>query len=413
MTVDLKSLQAAFSKIEKVFYHEVSFEINGIPIYLRPVSADEEVAALEYALETTRENRSIRIATSEFFLRMMRGVLSYAIVQIGDLDLRGVETVPTGEVLDNDMPVEREKHEVVEEVLQSWPKPLLVKMFLRSAEMLSQVAEKADHYILLDEQDKAAEIARIESKIEELKRKKESLENTTPEGDWVQRAREATAEYAAGKPVDEYFDLVGQGAITDKDAEEWSKEASEPEPVPEPEVKVESEPETPQEPAPARRSVAESVQLGPPRTTRSSDAPASEMATSGAWENTPIEELPDTFLDEGDPEKSLEAETRRLQQIMQQQQQQQQQRRQHDPRISNLRQATNTTNVVPDRSQATYQNITPTTHQWGQGGDPELVAASSAFNLGPEPKKEERKINLNPKPQVPPAGRNPRFRKDK
>lgn len=174
--MQLSQLQKAFEPLTKLSRAEAKVEVAGVDVYLRLLSPDEE-------LECQQESQShisdldgedvvediARTKAIQFLDAFRMGVLSRAIVQIGDNDLREVSVIETGDFLDNGVPVKVTKVQAVRTILEGFPRSIQVRLmqeFHILTESVSQVVEKA---IVGEFSSSEAEIKDLESRIEEIK----------------------------------------------------------------------------------------------------------------------------------------------------------------------------------------------------------------------------------------------------
>lgn len=370
MSIDFQSLEAAFSRIESVVREEVFVEIDGTRVFLRPLNGEEEIKVLEQAVSTLQERtRSSRVATVDFFYKIQVSTLSYAIVQIGDLSLRE-EEVLTGETLSNGIPVTREKVDVVRELISThWSKTLIVKMFLKVESALQSLASKTAEKIKAEPFDVEAEILRLEGRLEELRKSKDN--KNAAMADWGEAVRSAASAHANGAPDHEFVDIVTEGALSlsELGGDENSEDSESAE-----EIKPPAEEVSPRR----KSSIPTTVSPPSPPPSPPQNPPQNPPQTYEA--KTPMEIRMEessedhTWVDDGNFEESIRAETERQIRIRNQIEAQKaasQQQPKKDPRLSSLRQAANTSNMVADSSQANYQNVPPQA-RWGNKVSPDL-----------------------------------------
>lgn len=166
--IDINSLKSTMEKISRVGPQELEFDMNGQKVVFRHLSDEEEVVVFNYSQESLREGQADNFI-HEMFHRFKVCTLSYAIIQIGEHDLRGVKFLETGEVLKNGVSVKRPKEEVLRDLLESWSRPLLNKGFMKYGELIEKVEIAAEHIIQFEPSNLDTEIQRLENRIEELK----------------------------------------------------------------------------------------------------------------------------------------------------------------------------------------------------------------------------------------------------
>lgn len=174
--IDLKSLELAFSPIQEIGQGELSFDAEGFTLTVRTLLPEEELECARFASEAVREDTTDPSAAIEYVDRYRRAVLSYALVQIGDTDLRDVRVVSTGETLSNGKPKTITKPEAVRRLLQTWSKPLLSRCFSNFHSLINQVEKRVEQAIHYTPADPEAEIEALQERIQNLKADKEEQE---------------------------------------------------------------------------------------------------------------------------------------------------------------------------------------------------------------------------------------------
>ena len=216
----LSQLQKAFEPLTKLSQAEAKVEVAGVDVYLRLLSPDEELECQQEAqsLFSDDEEEDVddiaRTKAIQFLDTFRLGVLSRAIVQIGDNDLRGVSVVETGEVLDNGVSIKVTKVQAVRTIVESFPRSIQVRLmqeFHILTESVSQVVEKA---IIGEYSASEAEIEDLENRIKEIKQG-DAVINSSLDENIRQTMRTA-------KTVGDGF--VGQRLSSAEDIEEKQKQ---------------------------------------------------------------------------------------------------------------------------------------------------------------------------------------------
>jgi hypothetical protein len=171
--MDLKTLELAFAPIQEIGEGELSFDAEGFTLVVRTLIPDEEVECARYASEAVPEGTTDPSSAIDYVDRYRRAVLSYALVQIGDTDLRGVRVVSTGELLSNGKPKSIPKHEAVRQLLQAWSKPLLARCLSQFHHLINEVEKRVREAIQYTPSDIDAEIEALQERIQTLKAEKE------------------------------------------------------------------------------------------------------------------------------------------------------------------------------------------------------------------------------------------------
>ena len=212
--LDLNTLKQALEPLSKVGRDEHTFEVGGINVTLRPLLPLEEVAVQRYTASVLDDIQSqegladadqmSRASMLDYFDRFRIEIIANAIVQVGDLDLRDVERIPTGEFLENGTPIVTSRTLAMREVVQGWSRAMITICFQRYGDLVQKIADKADKVAQTTLPDLDAEIERVE---ERLKRLKEDRE-TRAKGDPSVTTQQITSLLEAGKALEQKADLA-------------------------------------------------------------------------------------------------------------------------------------------------------------------------------------------------------------
>lgn len=250
--LDIKALEAAFARIGEIGKGEINVEVDGVRVWMRSLTPEEDVEVQRYA----RGENIDELDNITLIERFKRATIGYAVVQVGGLDLRGVTSIPTGEVLPNGTPVRVPKHEAVRRIADGWSRHATTLLFQQYAELIKRVEDEANAQVKYDTAKIDAEIERLESRLADLRRMQVASEGVSP------------------APVAE--SLLEAEAVLSKTAIHAPREATPPAPNPTPPAP---------NPAPRQRIVPDAVAPAPrasaPAPTPSSPAPApSEIRSS-------------------------------------------------------------------------------------------------------------------------------------
>lgn len=245
--MDLKSLKAALAPLSKFGQEEFSFDVEGLSVALRPLLPKEEVACQQYAaslLKSAKEEEDededdplSRATALRYFDQFRTAVISYSLVQIGEADLRGLETIETGEVLENGTPIKEPLNVAIRKIINdSWSRGMITITFAKYGDMITKVSERADKVARESLADLDAEIDRVTARLFRLKEDREKR----AKGDPSITAQQIQSLVAAGEAMErEITDTIDQSRADREMAEALQKIAEEePEAMPEP-----SEPE--------------------------------------------------------------------------------------------------------------------------------------------------------------------------
>jgi hypothetical protein len=175
---------------------EATFDVNGLTITIRTLTPEEEISIQRYARGALTEgDANDQINALDYLDRFRSGCLGHAIVQIGDMDFRGMSTVETGEILASGVAVKVKKHEAIMQVIGTWSRPMVVAVFQRFTSLMERIEENVEKSVRYDDDHIDAQIARLEEKLTELKATKGKVNAGAND------PRKETIELAGDRPV--------------------------------------------------------------------------------------------------------------------------------------------------------------------------------------------------------------------
>lgn len=182
--MDLNALRQAMAPIMNVGKKETFVEVEGVKIYMRPLLPMEEVAVQRYAASVldkvqsdeglTEDDQMSRAAALDYFDRFRMEVISYSVVAIGDLSLRGVEYIENGETLQDGTKVRIPKPLAMRKMVEQWSRSMVTICFSKYGDMIRKVAEEAEKMVEKSQSDLEAEIERVEERLKVLKAERET-----------------------------------------------------------------------------------------------------------------------------------------------------------------------------------------------------------------------------------------------
>lgn len=188
--MNLDMLKKALEPLDKFGKNEISIEIDGTEIFLKPLLPAEEVACQKYANTILAQLKDevdfdtdsmARHAALDYFDKFRIEVISYALVQVGDTDFRGVRTIETGETLANGiqkkMPINVALRQLIE---GSWSRAMITICFARYGDLISELATLADKVAEKSISDIDAEIQRVTTRLENLQKEREERAKGDP-----------------------------------------------------------------------------------------------------------------------------------------------------------------------------------------------------------------------------------------
>lgn len=165
--IDIKALEKALATLGSIGKGELTLDVDGTPVTFRVLTADEDQAAQKYSRMTEEGEEEPSGLT--FLERYKRSLLAYAIIQIGDLDLRNEDYILTGEVTDTGVPVRAPRHVVVRGIIDGWARVTTMALFQKYLELQRREDAAAERAIQYDITDIDAEIAKVEKRLTDLK----------------------------------------------------------------------------------------------------------------------------------------------------------------------------------------------------------------------------------------------------
>ncbi len=166
MTLNLAQLQELMSPLSELCKKEKAVDISGIKVTLRHLNPKEEIE-IQKLLPSIQDEDVSGIEFADVF---RRETLSRCIVQVGDLDLRDLEDVETGETLANGTPVKISKSEAVIRVIESWARPVINKLFEHYGMLSEEIEKEMDESLVLNVKDTELEKENLQDRIHSIDR---------------------------------------------------------------------------------------------------------------------------------------------------------------------------------------------------------------------------------------------------
>ena len=293
MQISLEALGQAIAPIEQLGQGELTFDVGATPVTLQIMTPEAEIDVQRYANETLEGGENLA-ATAEFLERFKLAVLSHAIVQVGTLNLRGVQAVETGDQLEDGTPTKITKVKAIRDLVLKWSGSIRLAVFRKYGELVEEVERKAEKAVEFKPSDIDAEIERVQARLKELEEEKAKVEDNPVETQ-VGRMTKAVAANDAEEQLQtsEKLSRMAAGQLADEP------------------------PEQPQE-APQQRRPVTPTQAPPPpppqpQTPAQDPAPAPQPEVRQTL--PPPAPAQDSFVDTSDPDQMSAAvaeENRRL-----------------------------------------------------------------------------------------------------
>lgn len=219
----LQQLKKALEPIVELSRAETIVDVLGTEVHLRLLTPDEELQCQQEAqqfIADFSEEDEVEDLSRTKAIRFLDGfrlsILSRAIVQINDLDLRGIDYLETGEELANGVKVKVLKTQAVRDILLQFPRQiqvLLMQKFHLLTESISVVVEENL------EGDFSEDDAQIKEMEEELERRKVASRNKE------EAERESDVRKLMRTTANQTESFVNERINTAQDIENKSKEA--------------------------------------------------------------------------------------------------------------------------------------------------------------------------------------------
>ena len=219
----LDQLKKALEPLVELSRAETSFDVMGTTVHLRLLSPDEELQCQQEAqqfISEVEDDDEVEDLSRTRAIRFLDGfrlsILSRAIVQINELDLRDMQYIETGEVLPNGVAVKILKTQAVRDIIIKFPRQIQVFIMQKFHILTESVNVVVDDNLETDFSDDDAEIQLME---EELQRKKNAINNKKEavQQDDVRKLMRTTAHQSDS--------FTSERLNTAKDIEKVSKEA--------------------------------------------------------------------------------------------------------------------------------------------------------------------------------------------
>lgn len=165
MTLNLSQLKELMSPLTQICQKEKVVDIVGINVTIKYLTPKEELE-----VQKLLPNLDEGITAVEFADVFRRETLARSIVQVGDLDLRNMDEVETGDVLPNGTKVSISKEEAVVQIMEGWSKHLISKLFEHYGVLSEEIEQNLDDTLKLNVTDESTEKANLQSRIDNLDR---------------------------------------------------------------------------------------------------------------------------------------------------------------------------------------------------------------------------------------------------
>ncbi len=166
--LNLAQLNKLLEPLSNIGKGEKIVDVAGLPVTIRNLTPLEE-SEVQRALPTMSEGEGA--TPLDFVETFRRETLARSIVQVGDLDLRGLDYVETGETLPNGKPIKVSKTEALIRLISSWSRPVSTKLFEQYGILIEEVENNLDKSLLVSPTDLSEEKRNLEARLEEINRR--------------------------------------------------------------------------------------------------------------------------------------------------------------------------------------------------------------------------------------------------
>lgn len=232
--MNLESLKKVMAPLTKFGQEELTFEVEGARVTLRPLLPREEIAAQQYAaaiLSDTQQEEGLEDTDSmpkalalRFYDHFLAAVIAYALVEIEGVSLR-VEEIETGDILENGVRVKIPKHVAVRKIInESWSRGMITITWSKYGDLMARIAKKADKVTEESMSEIDSEIDRVKKRLEDLEEEK----GRRAKGDPGVTSKQITALVDAGKAMEqEVLEAVDKADADQRAARDFRRAAQE------------------------------------------------------------------------------------------------------------------------------------------------------------------------------------------
>ena len=172
MTLNLMQLKELMAPLTKLCKKEKEIKLPGITVVIKYLNPKEELEVQKLLPDINNDS----VTAVEFADIFRRETLCRAIVQVGDVDLRDLDLVETGEKLSDGKSVKVSKEEAVVQIMSVWSRQVIGKLFEQYGVLSEEIEKDLDESLRINVEDKELEKENLQERIEELDRS-EKLEN--------------------------------------------------------------------------------------------------------------------------------------------------------------------------------------------------------------------------------------------
>ena len=167
-------LEQALKPISQIGMDEIQFEARGDVVFLRPIRPHEEVVVARYAREALVDvpagEEPDQPTGMDYINHYKVMTLSFAIVQINDLDLRGEAYITMPETTESGRAIRVPKHIALRDLItRLWSPTLIRTAHSKYAQLLTSIAKEYVDLVETSPSDLDTEIGRLEEQLVRLR----------------------------------------------------------------------------------------------------------------------------------------------------------------------------------------------------------------------------------------------------
>jgi len=171
--LNLAQLKKALEPIKSLTRAESSIVLSGVEIFVRVLTPEQDFAVQkesQFVLEEIQEvmEGGDRVKLLAYLDEFRLQTLTRCIVQIGDLDLRDVTHIETGELLENGTPIKVSKEKALKEILSEWNRPMQISILDCYNALVEKIEKETNTSVKGDFADESSEITYLKSRLAEL-----------------------------------------------------------------------------------------------------------------------------------------------------------------------------------------------------------------------------------------------------
>lgn len=226
--IDIEALKEAMADVAAIGQHEHTFNAGGTEITMWPPGATADREIFQYSQVAYEGNEDIEdktvAQTTDYMARFRLATVSHSIVKVGDLDLREVNEIATGEKTEQGVPVKVQRYQAVRSIIERWAPALIDQLYLQWGALQRELELKAERAVQYVPADLDAELDRINAHLTYLLGEVNKQENPSPPQ--VKRIKDE---------ITRITELKSNKVVTPREAPQAAEEPA-PKPPPAPQV---------------------------------------------------------------------------------------------------------------------------------------------------------------------------------